>query len=155
MIQFLKMCSLSGKVLNIFPLKENIITGIVAHSCSSTRVKPIDKQTIITLHECVALGSWEGQMAFPSHPCGDIFISRAFADRQLDACWLSWQPLGSDLWGNGRSVPGAEGAWGRQSLGGLKNTLGRRPVPHSERGAWARDRAECSVAAHWNLRLRY
>ena len=91
------MCSLSGKVLNIFSLKENIITGIVAHSCSSIQMKQIDKQTIITPHESVALESGEGQMAFPCHPCGDIFILWAFAERQLDACWLSRQQLASRL----------------------------------------------------------
>lgn len=70
---------LSGKALNVFLLKGNVITGIVEPFMVKYS-NETSKQTVITAHEFVVPGSWERQMAFSSHPCGDISILWAFAE---------------------------------------------------------------------------
>lgn len=58
-------------------------------------MKKASKQTVITAHEFVVPGSWERQMAFSSHTCGDISILWAFAeiggwDKEPENVWGSW-----------------------------------------------------------------
>lgn len=145
MLQFWKLYFLSGKVLNVFLLKGNIITGIVEpflFKYSSETNKQANNNHTTLICDTGKLGRADG-ILFPSL-LGHLHCVGLFRNWRLETCVVFWQPWWSDC--EGRVSPCLGQAVFVEVLRvhwswGLSWAVRGRP--------WVGKHAECSVGACW------